>query len=106
MIMYHKVNWIGALIVALKNKHFLKNPQDVKFGLKYNKALYFFKWGFITEINDEFLSDGELYDVKRDKLIKTKVQKSKITVYEFSFKYPFIKVSFELTKTQNPNFIL
>jgi hypothetical protein len=94
MTLKPRLNIIGIL---LKSK-FLKNPDEYSIENKYYTQLSFFKYGFIIEKNDDFVSQGELYNPIADEVFVGDVQKSKATIYTFQPSWPFITPKYTLQK--------
>ena len=99
MILYQKLNFLGILLKT----NIIKSSNDYKIQGKYNKAISIFKYGFIIEENSDHIIQDELYDPVKDKIYIADVQKSKATIYNLTYKFPFIKKDFELTKNNNPH---
>jgi uncharacterized protein YfkK (UPF0435 family) len=93
MRLYHKKNWLEALLTA----SFL-NKYQVHYKIEkiYSKKISFFNLGIILEENFEEIKKGELYDISKNKTYIGDVQESKARAYNFTWKFPFYKEDFTL----------
>jgi hypothetical protein len=82
----------------LFNTRIEAEPDNYKIANRYETQISIFKYGFIIEKNDTFISQGELYNPEKDESFIGDVQKSYASIFKIKKGWPFMEKVYTLQK--------